>query len=314
MTTHAPSSARSQRAARGIALSTSAAVAYGCSPVLVTFALDDGLDSTVLLLIRAVIASCALWLLWSVVRRGTSADGASRSLIVRAVGFGAFVYALQVLLFTFALERIGASLAIMIFYSYPALIVLGSRVLGREALTRRRLAAVSLVIAGIVALAGGDGGGRLDALGLCLALGSALACAVVTLGTASFVERLQPVQFAAALTSGTAVAFVAPVLVAGAAIEVPGGAWPYVIALALIPSVLGTWLMALGVMHAGPSLAGLALTLEPVVAVAMAAVLLDESLGAVQVLGAGLVLGGIAVAFEHGRAKTAAAAARHVPE
>lgn len=313
MTAHAPSSARSPQAARGVALSTSAAVAYGCSPVIVTFALDDGIDSTVLLLVRAILASCALWLLWAAVRRGTAAGG-SRSLIARAVGFGALVYALQVLLFTLALERIGASLAIMIFYSYPALIVLGSRLLGREALTRRRGVAVALVVAGVVALAGGDGGARLDALGLCLALGSAVACAVVTLGTASFVERLPPVQFAAALTSGTALAFVVPVVVTGTALHVPGGAWPYVFALALIPSVLGTWLMALGVMHAGPSLAGLALTLEPVVAVAMAAVLLDEGLAPVQVFGAALVLCGIAVAFELRGARTAAAAARHVPE
>lgn len=312
MTAHAPSPARSPQAARGVALSTSAAVAYGCSPVIVTFALDDGIDSTVLLLVRAILASCALWLLWVAVRRG--AAGGSRSLLLRAVGFGALVYALQVLLFTLALERIGASLAIMIFYSYPALIVLGSRLLGREALTRRRLAAVALVIAGVVALAGGDGGGQLDALGLCLALGSAVACAVVTLGTASFVERLPAIQFAAALTSGTALAFVVPVVVTGTALHVPGGAWPYVIALALIPSVLGTWLMALGVMHAGPSLAGLALTLEPVVAVAMAAVLLDEALATVQVLGAALVLCGIAVAFELRGARTAAAAARHAPE
>lgn len=313
MTAHAPSSARSPQAARGVALSTSAAVAYGCSPVIVTFALDDGIDSTVLLLVRAILASGALWLLWAAVRHGAAAGG-SRSLLVRAVGFGALVYALQVLLFTLALERIGASLAIMIFYSYPALIVLGSRLLGREALTRRRLAAVALVIAGVVALAGGDDGARLDALGLCLALGSAVACAVVTLGTASFVERLPAVQFAAALTSGTALAFVIPVLVTGTTLHVPGGAWPYVIALALIPSVLGTWLMALGVMHAGPSLAGLALTLEPVVAVAMAAVLLDDALAAVQVLGAALVLCGIAVAFELRGARTAAAAARHAPE
>lgn len=313
MTAHAPPPARSQQAARGVALSTSAAVAYGCSPVIVTFALDDGIDSTVLLLVRAILASLALWLLWAVVRRG-AAEGGSRSLLLRAVGFGALVYALQVLLFTLALERIGASLAIMIFYSYPALIVLGSRLLGREQLTRRRVVAVALVIAGVVALAGGDGGGQLDALGLCLALGSAVACAVVTLGTASFVERLQPVQFAAALTSGTALAFVVPVVVTGTALHVPDGAWPYVIALALIPSVLGTWLMALGVMHAGPSLAGLALTLEPVVAVAMAALLLDEALAPVQALGAALVLCGIAVAFELRGARTAAAAARHAPE
>lgn len=309
-----------QRAAFGVAIAAGAAIAYGLSPVLVQYSLDTGIAVSALLLARFVIASFALWLLYAYLHltpsgraRAEQARRPMARLLMKAAALGFLIYALQVLTFTYALDRIGASLAIMIFYSYPAIIIIGARILGREALTLRRVVAVVVVMTGIVVLAGGGTRSDLDAFGILLALAAAVACAIVTLTTASFVEELHPFEFGAAMTTGATVAFLAAVVVEGESLRVPWDAWLIIIPLAILPSVIGTSLMALGVREAGPSLAGLALTLEPVVAVATAAVFLGESLSPLQLCGGVLVICGIVVALEIGGRATKAAV-HHPPE
>jgi drug/metabolite transporter (DMT)-like permease len=319
--TTATAAAVQRRISRGVGLAVAAATAYGVSPVLVKVSLDYGIDIFSLLLIRFVIASSVLWLLWflaagslrSLAPAGASKGHERRVLLIQSALLGALIYASQVLAFTFALDRIGASLAIMIFYSYPAMIVLGARLLGREALTPRRVVAVVIVLTGIVMLASGGSGTTFDPLGILLALGSAVAVTVLTLALATLVERLHPVEFGASLTSGATFSYLIAALLAGASMHVPAEAWVVIVPLAILPSVIGMLLMSLGVREAGPSLAGLALTVEPVVAVVMAAAFLGEDLALLQLTGGAFVVLGVAVAIDGREAPPPSTAVGHPP-
>jgi drug/metabolite transporter (DMT)-like permease len=287
-----------RRNVRGVAFALSAACGYGSGPVLTSLALDRQLDPIGLLVLRGAIATSALAALWWASRSlGALAHAVvSAREVVYAAVLGVFVYGGEVVLFTFALQRLGAAPAVVIFYSWPAFVVLGERLRGAETITYARVAAVVVAFAGVAALAAGKGATGADALGLVLALGSALAGACLAVATAMLVENMPAPAFSSALSAGATVTYGGLALTMGAPLAAPVDTWPIVVALALLPSVFGVSLMVLAVREAGPSLAGLALTLEPVVAVVLAAVVLGESLSGLQLAGGALVLSGLLIA------------------
>ena len=76
-----------------------------------------------------------------------------------------------------AFDRITVALALLGFYTYPAMVAVVNVALGREPLDRTRVVALGLALAGMVAVVASQldpaAGIRLDALGIGLALGAA---------------------------------------------------------------------------------------------------------------------------------------------
>ena len=87
---------------------------------------------------------------------------------------GLTLYGLETGLFFASLERIDVSLASLLVCSYPAIVVAGAVLLGRERASKRRVVALVVALAGVVlALAGGIGG-AIDPIGIVLALAAAV--------------------------------------------------------------------------------------------------------------------------------------------
>jgi drug/metabolite transporter (DMT)-like permease len=194
------------------------------------------------------------------------------------------------LLFFAALQRVPIGVATVVVHVEPVLLVLLAAAWRREPVPAAALAGAVLALGGLVLAAGGAG--HVDAAGVVLCLGAALAWALATL----------LVQAAAA----SALALAGWQCVVGALLTTPfvaaSGTWP--------PLAAWGWLAALGIVHTGfayvllyagvarlpaPQVAALQ-WVYPLTAIGVDALAFDRTLGAEQwlgvvLIGAALVLG-----------------------
>ncbi|ROP74281.1 DMT family transporter [Curtobacterium sp. PhB115] len=235
------------------------------------------------------------------------------SLVVYAVAFYA------------ALADAGVALGTTVAIgSSPVFAGLVEWVSDRRPVTRRWVAATLVSVAGMVVVTlarsehSGDGAGSL-AVGLGSALLAGLTYALYSWAVArglqaATVDRTPSVSLpggpgaevvAAGLPNGrglvgavfglAAVPLVVLVVVAGGPFLTEAGNWPVFLYLALVPTVLGHSLYAVGLRSVSASVATLVSLLEPVVAAVLAVLVVGEHLGAAGWSGIVLVVGGLAL-------------------
>jgi len=201
-----------------------------------------------------------------------------------------------------AFERTSIALALLGFYTYPALVAGAAVALGEESLTRMRAASLALALAGmaVVVLGGGTGGGGFDAAGFGLALlAAAMQALYVMLGRRGF--RAIPSEEATfGVMSLTAAGFLALVLVTGggdvAALPLRDpAALPVLLWAGIGGAAVPALVFLLGIRSIGPTKTSIVALLEPVFGALLAALLLAEGLGPVQVGGGVLVLAAAAM-------------------
>jgi drug/metabolite transporter (DMT)-like permease len=267
------------------------ALGFGAMAIFAKYAYGDGVNLVTLLAVRFTIAAVALWLL----ARARGAIGTPRALLAGAL-LGLCGYAVEAGLFFGALTRIDASLASLVLYVYPALVLAGAVALGRDYIDGRRAAALFVSLAGVaLVLAGGDPG-RFDGVGVLMALAAAVGYSAYVLGSDKAAEGTTPLAFAAAVCTGAANAFLLAGLVLGEldfTFEPTG--WLWIGALALVSTVLAITAFLEGMQRVGPGKAAIVSTVEPPFTVALAALCFGERLAPVQLLGGALVLAGVVV-------------------
>jgi drug/metabolite transporter (DMT)-like permease len=235
-----------------------------------------------------------------------------RSLDRRTVGaLGAAVFAgivLNLALFS-AFSRMSIALALLGFYTYPALVAIGAVASGEEPLNRGRLVALALALVGVavVVLGGGGGDPGFELAGFGLALLAAVMEAVyVLLGRRGF-PSVPTEEATLVVLSGTAAGFLLLTLATGA-IDVAilpfrsSAALPALLWAGFAGASIPTFLFLLGIRAIGPTRAAIVSLVEPVSGVALAALLLGELLSPVQVAGGVLVLAGAALLQRGGEA------------
>ena len=278
------------------------AAAFGAMAIFGKFAYDAGVTVADLLLVRFAMAAAVLLTL-------AGATGALRGLARRAVlsalAMGAVGYATQAGLFFLALERMDASLLALVLYTYPAFVLVAAVLLGRERATQRRVVALVAALVGTVLVLAGAAGGAVDALGVAMGLGAALAYTTYILVGDRVLGGAPPLALSALVCTGATVTFLLVSLPAGGpelTFAVEG--WGWLAAIALVSTVGAVIAFFAGLERVGPSAAAILSTLEPVVTVGLAAAAFGESLGGVQLLGAALVLAAVVVMQLPARART----------
>jgi drug/metabolite transporter (DMT)-like permease len=210
-----------------------------------------------------------------------------------AAGFamGAVGYAAQSGGYFGALTRISASLTALLLYVYPALVCIGAVALGRDRLDRRRILALLLATGGAVLVLAGTGTGDLDALGVALGLGAAVAYSVYILVADRVVVHIEPFLFSALIATGAGCTLWAAGVVSGSLdLGFRAGGWGWIAGLALASTVLPISAFLAGLPKVGPSTASIVSTAEPIVSVVMAMIWFGDRLGVMQALGGTLVL------------------------
>ena len=283
------------------------ATLFGMLGPLSRFAAEAGVAGVAFTAWRALLGATALAVLIGL-RGGVASSvlalrglgGRGRASLALAALMG---LALNVSMFT-AFGRIPIALALMLFYTYPAGVVVVDVLLGHERITPGRLSALGLSSVGVVlVLAGGMGGsaaGSTDVLGVVLGLGAA-ASQVVFVTVSRHGYRSLPADAATLLILATSLAGAA--LLAVVVDQVDGLAaplrsadpWPALLVAGVVAAGISSLMFLTAIRRIGGTRTGILMLWEPVVGVLLAALWLGEPLAPVQLAGGAFVLAGAVV-------------------
>jgi drug/metabolite transporter (DMT)-like permease len=280
---------RARSARLGLSFAVLSAFCYGGNVVGARIVAEIGLSGAVIvawrtLLMLAALALIALALRASLMippplRRSMALLGATSAIVGTA--------------YLSSVAFLPVSVAVVIFYTFPILVVLAEPFVFRERFGLSRLALAAIAFAGIALVVGPDAG-SLDWRGIALASLASLGAAVQFFAA----RRCAGVPAIAKLFWINVI--VAPVVVA---IVLGMGGFPPV---ALAGEAPFAFLVAIGAFFFGfvfqfaalsrisASAAALAFCLEPVAAAGFAALVLGERMAGLQYLGVALVLGAVA--------------------
>ena len=190
-----------------------------------------------------------------------------------------------------AYRLLNVSLATLIYYVGPMLILLLSPILFREKLTGVKIAAICLVAVGLVCISGSIAFGGLSAAGLLTAVVSALFYASLIAFNKRIV-RTGGLQTAAIELDVAFFVVLAYVLLTAGLPHIQKADVPYIAVLGLINTGLAYLLYFSGLQKLPGQSVALISYVDPVSALVFSALLLHEAMTPVQILGAVLIIGG----------------------
>ena len=278
-----------------------AAALFGSLGVTARFAYDMGMEPFAFVAWRAGVGAVGLWLVMAIVRRPKRIVADLKAIDPRAVRWLVLAIVLGAALNLAAFlsfDNTTVALALLGFYTYPAMVAGGSVLLGRERLDANRVVALLLALAGMAAVVLGapavEPGGRATLLGLGLALAAAAFQTAFVLTSRGYANVPADQAMGVILAGSSLVAVIITLVVLGpGALALPLGA-PSLIALllfvGLLAAALPSVLFLTGIRWIGGVRTGILMLFEPVVGVALAAALLAERLEPVQAFGGATIL------------------------
>ncbi|MFK4087581.1 DMT family transporter [Kribbella sp. NPDC020789] len=274
------------------------AAAFGAMAVFGKLSYDEGVSVDALLLIRFGLAG--LVLLTVAMARGAF-RGIPRRAVLTSLGMGVFGYAAQAGLYFSALTRIDASLVALLLYLYPILVMVGAIALGRESVSRRRVVALAMALAGIGLVLSGAASGRFNITGALLAAGAAVIYTGYILVGDRTTADVPPLALTALVCIGAFGTFLLVALIRGddgalaqlGAIQPTG--WFWLATLSLVSTVAAILLFFAGMARVGPSVASILSILEPAVTVVSAALVFGEHLSLLQCAGGAVILSAVLI-------------------
>ena len=244
---------------------------------------------------RFLLAAPLMWLLILLRDYGrTKVDSGSVS--IRSSLLMGVLFAIAALAAFVALQRLPGSTYIVLFFTYPAMVVLLSFIMGEKTGLRALLAMVMALIGVALTVpdfATADAG---DLIGIGLALFNALIVAFYYLLARRALAGVEDVSRASAtIMFGTLLILLLMVPLRG--LQLPQNTETVfgLVAVASLGTVLPVFAINLAIQRIGPARASLASTVEPVMAMIVAMVLLGEVIVGLQWLGAALIVGSVII-------------------
>lgn len=257
------------------------------------------IDALTLLTLRMLYAApffCAMaW--WASRSSRNLRLGRSDALLL--IWFGVIGYYIASLLDFMGLQYITASLERLVLYLYPTIVVLLSALLYGKRVTRRILGALLLSYLGIALVIAHDLRFAADAsatlTGGALVFVSAVFYALYLVQAGPSIQRLGSLRFIAWAMLASTVCVLAQFALTRplAVLEVPLRIHGIALAMAIVSTVLPTWLIAESIRRIGANASSLIGALGPVFTAVFGAMILGESIEALQIAGGALVLCGV---------------------
>jgi drug/metabolite transporter (DMT)-like permease len=257
------------------------------------YAIDPTLNPMNVIAWRFIFAVPVIWILALMNRAPTEARASLPRWRLFGVGM---MFAPNPFLAFYALAVIPVSTYSLIFYSYPAIIVLVSTIFLGERMSRWGWAALVLTLVGLAftvpdvinGLAAGN------TLGVLLTIGNiATYCLYFIVYGRTLRGQSAMLEASAWSMTGTLVVLLGLALVQGFVIPSNLTSWLILAAMGLIGTVIPLTTLFAGVRKIGAARAAIFSTVEPVSTLLLALVLLKESLEPLQWIGGGLVLASV---------------------
>jgi drug/metabolite transporter (DMT)-like permease len=299
------------RVALGTLLVAVGAALFGTLSYLARNASAAGLDALPFVAWRALIGTATLFVLGLAFARRAGGGRRwpdirilprdRRRALVLVAAAGAV---LNIAMFA-AILRTAIAVALISFYTFPAIVTLAAVPLFGERLDRTRLGALLLSVTGLALVVlspvlfpvAGSGGANIvvDPVGVALALVAAVCQAFFILVSARGWKPMATLHVSTFVVSGAAVAAIPLALLAGqgAALTLPlhdATPWPWILAAGITGAAVPTTIFIAGIGMIGASRAAILMTIEPLVGVSSAALLLGEQPTVLQLVGGAAVL------------------------
>jgi len=190
-----------------------------------------------------------------------------------------------------AYRQLNVSLATLIYYVGPMLVLLGSPLLFHERLTQRKLVACIVVLVGLVCISGSIVGSGMNTLGLLFAVASALLYAALICFNKQITHTSGMQTAAIELVVAAFVTLVYTLCTAGLP-HVMSSNIPYIIAIGVVNTGLAYLLYFTGLQKLSGQSVALLSYIDPVSALCFSALVLHEVMTPIQLFGAVLIIGG----------------------
>jgi drug/metabolite transporter (DMT)-like permease len=193
-----------------------------------------------------------------------------------------------------SIETLDTSIAVLLFYTYPAVTLALDRIVFRQPVRPRAIVCIAMILLGAgLITAPGMRAGAVDPRGLAWALPSPLIYAAYLAINARLLRRYPPTIGALGLFAGMAVTFALWVAFAGLDVPARPGGWLLLVFIALGPGALTTTLFSFSVPRLGASSFAILANAELVTVVMLGVLVLGEAVTPERAIGGGLIVGGI---------------------
>jgi len=261
-------------------------------PILARHLYADGIDAPSMLLWRYAIALPALMIAATATRldvRAAWRGGAWRIALV-----GATLGAGQTICFWESIKTLDTSVAVLLFYTYPALTLAVDRVLFKRPIRALPALCVAIILIGAACITlPGLRAGTIDPRGLAWAIPSPLIYVFYLAANSVLLRRHKPLAGALCLYLGMALTFAAACLYQGLDVPREADSWLVLLFVALGPGALTITLFSYSVPILGPSSYAIIANLELVTVVAVGVTLLGEKMTPGRAGGGALIIAGI---------------------
>jgi drug/metabolite transporter (DMT)-like permease len=282
-----------KRRLQGIGATLIAGTGYALMSILVKGAYQIGLSPIQVIALQSWLASLLL-LIYAVLFKREIFRINSR--ILRLLAVQGLVGALGTsLTYAYALKFLPVSVAILLLYLYPALVLAAGVIIWHKRVGRQELTAFLLTLAGTT-LASGifSGVSEVAWLGIVLGLASAMACAVLNIIGELVLAKVSPLVTMCYTQWICAIGLL--FVLKGDILSIPwqnAQTWETGLLLATVASIIPFYMIFVGIDRLGADQAAILSTFELPMTFMMAAIFLNEFPTGDQWVGGSLVMGGI---------------------
>lgn len=265
------------------------AIGFGAMAIFGKVAFGSGASTATVLFFRFLAAGTMMVMLMVSMRQQWP-KGKDLAVLILMGGLG---YAGQAFCFFSALRHATAGLTGLLLYLFPALVIVGSAILGRRKLTWPKVLLALLALIGILLTVTGGLAGT--PTGIAFGVGAALVYTVYILVGEGVTGRTGAVSAGCVIMLSAAVVFGVAMTVEGPSYPGTSAGWLAVAAIAVVSTLMPIVFFFAGMRRLGAGDASTLSTLEPVVTLLLAYVFLGEKLGPLQAAGAGLVIAAVII-------------------
>lgn len=191
-----------------------------------------------------------------------------------------------------AYHRIGVSFASLLYYCGPVIVMILSQLIFRERFTLPKIAGFIIVLVGIFLVNGTSAENDMDTIGLLCGIMSAVMYAFMVIFNkkSKNITGMENSVIQLIVSFLTAAVFVG--IKHGFVIDIPSGAWVWILLLGIVNTGIGCYLYFSPLSKLPVQTVAVCGYLEPLSAVVFAAVLLGEKMTVPQLAGAVFIIGG----------------------
>lgn len=275
-------------------------ISFGLLPWFARVAYDHGAEPLGMLIARFCLAAICLVVIRLVYQRGVNWPRGKT--LLQLIGLGALGYAGQSSFYFFGIERIDVSLASVIFYSYPVLVIIASWALWGAKPSKKVFVCLAIVVAGTALTAGQVRAGSFT--GVLLMLGAAVWYTFYIVMASKVTPKVGALTSLTVIMISTAGAHLIAWPLHQSSLPTDTTGWWATGAAALISTIIAMGFFLAGVARLDAGVASVLSTIEPVVSIAVGVVALNEQLTPLRTIGASAVVLGVGLLAQFSRVST----------